>query len=239
MSFDNIADIVEQAAGLAMQVRRAQRKDLAPMLHLVTFSGQVEIAALAFTGDGHMMAHTMRQALLLRQPKHAVLMMEGWTARKDLSRDDPDMRALMAGVLTPSRLPPHKRGEMLTAIGESASGEQAYAMNYIEPDGSFSEMMASWKLTKEQHQAQDGLATHMYPMFLDHYLLRQIPSELRAVLVEHLGSEKKLLHMVNRACRKWLASVGPEAEPAEYSKRMDELVTRMREDIGWRKRDAS
>lgn len=229
-----IAEHVQLAAKTALAVRKSQGHDLQPMLHLVGHDDQITIALLAVEGGGRDFAYAARQVILQQRPEHAVLMIEGWCARKDLDRDDPDGRAVIAGALRPSQLPPHKRGEQLTVIGESDTGETAQALYYLEPDGSSSELFGSWNLSAEDRAKGDGVVTHFYPMFLDQALVRSLSGEDLAVMEEMLGSREKLLHMANKAARKFLTSVGP-GDLADYVRQFDALQKKAREDIGWRK----
>lgn len=234
MSTMSLVDHVRSAAETAGKVRQQQGHELMPMLHVVS-GGQITIVGLHIRGGGHDVVWAARTTILQMQPEHAVLMFESWTHRKGLPESDPDMRALLAGALRPAQLPPHKQGTALTVIGESADGTEATALYYLEDDGHFSELGA---FSDEDARASGGrveFVTHMRPLFVDRDLMRRIPPDERAELVELLGSEKKLEHLVNRAARKFVQDLGPRAEPHGYHERMDERFRQVREQIGWRK----
>lgn len=227
-----IAEHVKTAAVTSQKVRQAGgNEDLQPMLHMVMPDGSITIAALMIEGGGRDIAKAARALILKTQPQHAVLIIEGWTTRKGLPEDDRDFRAVIAGVLRPSQLPPHKRGEQLTVLGESATGEEAYAIYYIERDGTFSETVTSWTLAED---GEVSIATHFRPMFMAEALLRDMGADNRAILIKLAGSEERALELARKTALEYLES-GLAGDPAQYTRTFDKLQAEARERIGWRK----
>lgn len=230
-----LRDHMESAGRTVKAIREESGKDLHPMMHMVMPNGQVNIASLVVEGAGDAVAYAGRICALRFKPEHAILIWEGWTHRKDLDPNDRDFRALQAGMLRPSQLPPHKRGEMVILLGESADGSEEDLFLYIEPDGTLTEHMASWNQKPSALPGERGMVTHMRPIMVDRYMLRSMGAEGLQELTELLGSQEKVFHAANHAALRFVEAAGPGLEPQGYTQRLDELTRQMRERIGWRK----
>lgn len=225
-----LADHIRLVARTLEPMRR-DTGALEPMLDIVTPSGDRNIALLAIEGAGIEVAKAARMVLLRLPARQAVLIWEGWTVRKDLPLDDPDHRALRAGRLRPSQLPPHKRGDSITLLAESRAGDRAHAVYYVEPDGSFSQLLSSWDDTA----AQQDLQTHMFPLFVAPYLLRRLSAADLTEMRELLGSEPAFQEALQGAAERLVGSgLFGEIIAATDDMRAEASYQAMREAMGWR-----
>jgi hypothetical protein len=194
-TYGTLREEMDRLAAFVVEQTSEEESEI-PYLHLYGSEG---ITLVAMPGmPGAEMARMIRVTVLLEEPEMAVFQTEGWTLRPDIGPDDPDRRRLELGEITPSTLPPDKRGEVLWLIGESAAGDVANRAWYIEPKGSDKRRLEEMDLGGAEIQSR------FQPMFVLDNLIRTIetgistggegyPAELAEKLRE-ISQEHGLTH---------------------------------------------
>jgi|SRR5580765_1000408 len=90
------------------------------------------LCVLVSAGDGAEQARLARLLVYVTEPRMALVAMEGWTIKQGVPKDDPDYRRMLRGEVSPSQLPPAKRGEMLIIYGETQEGTMAHRFWIID-----------------------------------------------------------------------------------------------------------
>jgi hypothetical protein len=229
----SLEEHVRVAASAAQAVRAQSGTDFVPMLHLGMPDGSIRLAVLQVEGGGPAIARAARGVLLQARPQLAIVIVEGWTARPGLSQDDPDHRAVLAGRLRPSQLPPHKRGERLTLYGETASGEEAWQIIDITA-GAYRDVAASWdpEVRVAAERGEPGFASRFRPLFMVEHMLRSIPPLERAELEQLLGGQA--IEAVLRKQALQLIARGGGATHESFNRESNALQEQTRRRIGWR-----